>query len=220
MKIKYCVKPQTVLTVQKENAFFAASISTSVTVHCVISLDCSGFPVFPSRLSKPNRSADGQTKETGQWQHLLLKVLLEVEKQWPCPERLCAGGGHRSLCWRLSGEPQREPRAHCPSWANAKREAAASQRRRPPWSTTSQRNESHFSTRGDHSHPPCANMGITETNYRSDGRKQEESAQGAFSTKYDSPGTSAPCSLQLQPGQGHLIPALFVSCNQDSCKAA
>lgn len=181
MKIKYCVKPQTVLTVQKENAFFAASISTSVTIHCVTSLDCSGFPVFPSRLSKPNRSADGQTKETGQWQHLLLKVLLEVEKQWPCPERRCAGGGHRSLCRRLSGEPQREPRAHRPSWANAKSEAAASQRRRPPWSTTSQRNESHFSTRagggGDHSHPPCANMTITETNYGSDGRKQEESAR-------------------------------------------
>lgn len=81
MKIKYCVKPQTVLTVQKENAFFAASISTSATIRCVTSLDCSGFPVFLSRLSKPNLSADGQTEETGQRQHLPLKVLLEVEKQ-------------------------------------------------------------------------------------------------------------------------------------------
>lgn len=55
------------------------------------SLDCSEFPVFC--FSKPNHSADGQTNETGQWQHLPLKVLLELEAQWPCLERQCAGRG-------------------------------------------------------------------------------------------------------------------------------
>lgn len=39
MKIKYSVKPQTVLTVQKENAFFAASIGTSgCRLHCISGL--------------------------------------------------------------------------------------------------------------------------------------------------------------------------------------
>lgn len=67
MKIKYSVKPQTVLTVQKENAFFAASIGTSgCRLHCISgfpSLHCSGFPVSISPLSKLNFSSDVQIKE-------------------------------------------------------------------------------------------------------------------------------------------------------------
>lgn len=63
-KIKYCLKPQTVLTVQKENAIFAASVSTSVSVSRVVAPDCSGrIPCLPLPLSKPSLSADVQTKE-------------------------------------------------------------------------------------------------------------------------------------------------------------
>lgn len=148
MKIKYCVKPQTVLTVQKENAFFAASISTSATVRCVTSLDYSGFPVFLSHLSKPNLSADRQTEEPGQWQYLLLEVLLEVGKQWSCPERRCADGGHCGPHRRLFGEPQWEPGAHHPGWANAKSNAAAFQRWCPPWNTASKGTRARSAHRG------------------------------------------------------------------------
>lgn len=83
MKIKYCVKPQTVLTVQKENAFFAAPISTSVTILHLWIVHNSQSSLF----QKPNSSADGQPNETAQRQHLPLKVLLELEAQWPCSER-------------------------------------------------------------------------------------------------------------------------------------
>lgn len=166
MEIKYCVKPQTVLTVQKENAFFAASISTSATVHCVTSLDCSGFPVFPSCLSKPNLSADGQTKATGQRHHLPLKVLLEVEKQWCCSERQHAGGGHCSPHRWLSGEPQQEPGAHCPGWAKAKSDATALQRQRPPWRPASQGNSIIYTLL-------VLTWGLQK---QSAGRKQEECA--------------------------------------------
>lgn len=81
------------------------------------SLDCSEFPVF-SCLSKPNHSADGQTNETGQWQHLPLKVLLELEAQWPSLERWCAGREHCSRHQGLCGELQLL--LECPSWASCK----------------------------------------------------------------------------------------------------
>lgn len=82
------------------------------------------------------------------------------------PERWCAGGGHYGLCWWLSEEPQQEPGAHGPNQAQSKSDAAASRRRHPPWSTTSQVNKSRFGTQGYHLHPSCANMGIMETNYQ------------------------------------------------------
>lgn len=116
MKIKYCVKPQTVLTVQKENAFFAASMSTSVSVGHVAALVCSGFPVslspHPNQASLSrcaNQRATEPETATGQHHNLWLEVLLEVRAWWPCPERPrpCAGGGHHGPCWCISREPQR-----------------------------------------------------------------------------------------------------------------
>lgn len=54
MKLKDCLKPQTVLTVQKENAFFAASVNTAVILHCIFNpSDCTGFFTLV-----PNLSAD------------------------------------------------------------------------------------------------------------------------------------------------------------------
>lgn len=69
MKIKYCVKPQTVLTVQKENAFFVASISTSVTLTVLdlwIAQDSlSSAPTPPNQtiqqMDRPKRQASGNT---------------------------------------------------------------------------------------------------------------------------------------------------------------
>lgn len=69
MKIKYCVKPQTVLTVQKENAFFVASISTSVTLTVLdlwIAQDSlSSAPTSPNQTiqqtDRPKRQASGNT---------------------------------------------------------------------------------------------------------------------------------------------------------------
>lgn len=116
MKIKYSVKPQTVLTVQKENAFFAASMSTSVSVGHVAALVCSGFPVslspHPNQASLSrcaNQRATEPETTTGQHHNLWLEVLLEVRAWWPCPERPrpCAGGGHHGPCWCVSREPQR-----------------------------------------------------------------------------------------------------------------
>lgn len=71
---------------------------------------------------------------------------------------------------------------------------------------------------GYHLHPPCANMRNKQTNYQLEERRRRQ--QGAFSAMCDSPVTTAWCSLWLQPGKEHPIPALFLSCNQDSCKAA
>lgn len=139
------------------------------------------------------------------------------KKQWACPERWCAAGGHYGLCWWLSEEPQQEPGAHGPSWAKAKSDATALRRWHPPWSTTSQGNKSCFGTQGYCLHPSCANMGIMETNYQLEGSRRRW--QGAFSIMCDSLGMSTPHSLWLQPCKEHLIPALFASCDQDSCQA-
>lgn len=52
MKIKYFVKPPTVLTVQKENAFFAAPISTSVTRPHLWIVQNSQSSAFPNQTAQ------------------------------------------------------------------------------------------------------------------------------------------------------------------------
>lgn len=63
MKTKYCVKPQTVLTVQKENAFFAAPMSTSVTILRLWIVQNSQSSAFPNQITqqmdRPMRQANG-----------------------------------------------------------------------------------------------------------------------------------------------------------------
>lgn len=68
MKIKYCVKPQTVLTVQKENAFFAAPISTSVTILHLWTVQNSQPSAFPKQtaqqMDRPMRQANGKDRKS------------------------------------------------------------------------------------------------------------------------------------------------------------
>lgn len=69
MKIIYCVEPQTVLTVQKENAFFAASISTSATLPVLdlwIAQDSVSSSLTPpnqtiQQMDRPKRQASSNT---------------------------------------------------------------------------------------------------------------------------------------------------------------
>lgn len=150
IKIKYCVKPQTVLTVQKENAFFAASIGTSATVCCYIPglLRIPRLPLLPL-----------QTKPFSRWTDQRDTLTATSAAEGPAGDGKAASLPREAVCgwWPLQSPsvafwraPARA-RSSSPRWGNAKSDAAAFQRRRPPRSVASQGN---FSTQGYHLHPP------------------------------------------------------------------
>lgn len=113
MKIKYSVKPQTVLTVQKENAFFAASIGTSgCRLHCIsglLRIPRLHLPPLQTKLlircanqrttkPKPDRGQHHNVCDlTSCWRSEAMALAREVQGG-PGGSGGC-GGGHHSWWW-------------------------------------------------------------------------------------------------------------------------
>lgn len=133
IKIKYCVKPQTVLTVQKENAFFAASISTSVTILHLWIVHNSQSSAFP------------KTKQFSRWTDQWDSPMATSATEGPAGAGSTVALPREVMCWQ--GPLQLPPiafwraparaGAQCPSWASSKSN---------PVGAAKMGNERHFGT--------------------------------------------------------------------------
>lgn len=120
MMIKYCVKPQTVLTVQKENAFFAAPIRCALA-HL--------WPYYFSGLFRiPRLLPLFQTKLLSRWTDQWDKSMAISATEGPVGAGSTVALPREVMCWQepLQLQPVAFWRApartgtQCPTWASSK----------------------------------------------------------------------------------------------------